>query len=98
MPRGKKQWSDWSPEYEEQQFQELASRHYIANCLDKRTDADHEALRASVDAAVVYIASDRRGTALDVGAGEGWATAYLRELGFDAMGVERSPEVAARAP
>lgn len=94
----KKQWSDWSPEYEEQQFQELASKHYIANCLEVRTEADHAALRASVDGALAYADVRPPGTALDVGAGEGWATAYLCELGFDAQGVERSPDVAARAP
>lgn len=93
----RKRWSDWSPEYEEAQFQELASKHYIANCLDARTEADHTALRASVDAAVQYAGVSAPGNALDVGAGEGWATAYLGELGFNALGVERSPDVAARA-
>lgn len=94
----KRQWSDWSPEYEERQFQELASKHYIANCLDARTEAYYKALRASVDGALVYAAIPAEGCALDVGAGEGWATTYLRELGFNALGVERSPDVAARAP
>jgi ubiquinone/menaquinone biosynthesis C-methylase UbiE len=51
-----------------------------------------------VDVAVDYIYGPKKGTAIDVGAGEGWATSYLRELGFDATGVERSPDVAARAP
>ena len=93
----KKQWSSWTSEYEEQQFQELTTKHYIANCLDQRTEEDHAGLLASVDAAVAYIDGPIGGTALDVGAGEGWATAYLRKLGFDAVGVERSPDVAARA-
>lgn len=93
-----KTWSDWTPEQEAREFAELAEGHYLVNCLEKRTEADLDGLRASVDASVIYLGRPAGGKALDVGAGEGWATLRLRELGFDAIGVERSPAIAARAP
>lgn len=87
----------WTPEEEEREFQSLASDHYLTKCLERRTDADVAVHRTSADTAVRY-ARRTSGSALDVGAGEGLTTVRLQELGFDAVGVERSPGIAARAP
>ncbi len=86
----------WTPEQEEQTFQDLAAR-YAATALESRTEEDIANFRRWLDMDV-KVSGKTGGRALDLGAGEGRSTQRLRELGFDAIGVERSPVVAARAP
>lgn len=89
----------WTPEEEEREFHRFVGEGYIRNCLETKSEADRAAEAAFLDRLVArYFGRPTEGaSAVDVGAGEGWATSRLRELGFDAVGVERSPIVAARA-
>lgn len=79
MARTRKRRSDWTPEEEVSEFSELAEGDYLAKCLDQRTEVDFATPRGSVDAAVAYLGGPLSGRALDVGAGEGWATLRLRD-------------------
>jgi SAM-dependent methyltransferase len=90
----------WTPEEEDREFHRLVSEHYVARCLSVRGEPELVALRESVDSVIAnyYRRPPDGAKAVDVGAGEGWATEHLRELGFDAIGVERSPQLAELAP
>lgn len=56
-------------------------------------DAERTGARSRRRAALaVRLLGDRRGTLLEVGAGPGWALEVFRDAGFEARGVDVSPE------
>src|SRR3954454_16299313 len=87
----------WTPETEAAAFR-LSAAGYVSHTLEARTDSDREELDYVLDRLLDYVQPPHSGIALDLGAGEGWATRRLAEKGFDAIGLERGESVARRGP
>lgn len=83
-----------------QDFFAAAKRGYLANRYGYHRDASlavrllgllplvYPGRAAELDLSVMWLEAGSRGRLLDVGAGSGWLVAHMRELGWDAEGID----------